>query len=202
MGDWDRLPDKKTVEEVAENMRRRGIEVLAGSGAQALEIIKERIPQGQSVMNGTSTTLEQIGFMDHLAGNAHGWKSLHAEVLAENDNAKRSDLRRKAQAADYFLASVNAISKNGELVSCDQSGSRVGAYLFAAKHLLLVAGCQKITENLEMAMRRVREYAFPLEDERAKKAYGVGSSTSKWAILEKDTPGRTLLILVEEKLGY
>ncbi|MEK6941358.1 MAG: LUD domain-containing protein, partial [archaeon] len=124
------------------------------------------------------------------------------EILKESDWPKQAELRRQATIAEYFLGSVNAISKNGELVACDASGSRVGAYLFSAKNLILVAGVNKITPSLETAMQRVREQAFPLENERAMKAYGMGSSTAKWAIIEKDRPGRTKLILVKEKLGF
>jgi hypothetical protein len=113
-------------------------------------------------------------------------------------------MRRKAITdTDYFLASINAISKNGELVACDFTGSRVSAFPFAAKRLLLVAGTQKITSSLEEAMHRVREYVFPKENERLKAAYGQESGLGKWAIIEKEIfPERTTLILVKEKLGF
>jgi hypothetical protein len=75
-----------------------------------------------------------------------------------------------------FLGSVNAITQAGELVACDASGSRVGAYPFAAKKLVLVAGIQKIVPTLEDAIKRIREYVYPLEDKRAMKAYGMHSS--------------------------
>lgn len=170
---------------------------------EALEKIIGLIPKNSQVMNGTSTTLQEIGFVDFLKSGKHGWNNFHEEILKERDNAKQSDLRRQSVAAEYFLGGVNAISKDGILVSADNSGSRVGAYLFGAKNLILVAGTQKITQNFEQAMQRVREYVLPLEDARARKAYGVGSGTSKWAIIENEKiPNRTKLILVKEKLGF
>ena len=88
-------------------------------------------------------------------------------------------------------------------MACDASGSRGTAYPFAAKNLILVAGVQKITTTLDEAMKRVREYVYPLEDERAKKAYGMSSTTGKWVIIEREIiPNRTTLILVKEKLGF
>ena len=154
-------------------------------------------------MNGSSTTLTEIGFTEYLKSGSHGWKNLHLLILEEKDPTQQLELRRKAASAEYFLGSVNAISKTGALIACDASGSRVTAYPFAAKKLILVAGTQKICDSLDEAMQRVRDYVFPLEDARALKAYGRNSSLGKWVIIEKEViPDRITLILVKEKLGF
>src|SRR3989344_1582543 len=70
--------------------------VKVESGAQALELIKTLIPKGASVMNGSSVTLEQIGFVEYLKSGLHGWNNLHAGILAESDVAKRSILRKQS----------------------------------------------------------------------------------------------------------
>jgi len=201
---WDKISGEEELNEAVDSLTQRGVRVIVVDNKdEALEKVKELVPRGVSVANGSSTTLVQIGFVDFLQGGKHEWNNLHEQVLKEKDPLKQADLRRKMDTADYFLGSVNAISKNGELVACDQSGSRVSAYPFAAKNLLLVAGCQKITSNLEEAMKRVREYVFPLENERAKKVYGSGTALGKWVIIENEKiPNRTTLILVKEKLGF
>ena len=66
--------------------------------------------------------------------------------------------------ADYFISGANAIAQSGEIVACDRSGSRVGAWPFAAAHLILASGINKITPTLDDALRRVWEYAFALEN--------------------------------------
>jgi len=204
MNRWNQLSNEETLNRTIENIKARGINViLVDNKAQALEKIKQLIPKDAEVYNGSSTTLAEIGFVDYLKAARHGWKNLHEAVLKEKDQLKQASLRRKFVTADYFLSSVNAISKNGELVSCDASGSRVTAHPFAAKNLILVVGTNKITNNLEDAMKRIREYAFPLENERAKKVYGMPSTIGKWVIIEREIfPGRTTLILVNEKLGF
>ncbi|HLC92307.1 MAG TPA: lactate utilization protein [archaeon] len=204
MRNWDKLAEDKTIQATAKAIEARGIEVfVVDTKGEALRKIKALIPKGSEVMNGTSTTLQQIGYSDYLKAGEHGWIDLHEKIGKEDNREKRSGLRRQASAAEYFLGSVNAISQNGELVAADASGSRVTAYPFAAKHVILVAGAQKIMPNLEKAMQRVREYVFPLENERAKKVYGSGSNTSKWVIIEKESvPGRMKLILIKEKLGF
>jgi L-lactate utilization protein LutB len=201
---WSKIPGNKEIEETISSLKNRGFRVfLVENKEEALEKIKELIPKGAEIMYGSSTTLEEIGFFSFLQSKKTLWKDLSEEIKKENDQTKRQDLRRKAVVSDYFLGSVNAISKNGELVACDASGSRVGAYLFAAKNLILVSGIQKITPNLESAIKRVREYVFPLENERAKKIYGMSSATAKWVIIEKEfIPNRITIILVKEKLGF
>jgi hypothetical protein len=98
---------------------------------------------------------------------------------------------------------VNAIAATGELVSCDATGSRVGAWPFAAKHLVLVARVNKIVPSLADALQRIRDYAYPLEDARSKKVYGAPSQIGKCVILSNERQqGRITLILVNDMLGY
>jgi hypothetical protein len=203
---WSELASESDLIKTVESLKSHGINVfVVNNKEEALAKVKHLIPKGVSVANGSSTTLIEIGFVDYLmkGGGSHGWKNLHEEALKEKDPVKQGDLRRKMDTADYFLGSVNAISKTGELVACDASGSRVSAYPFAAKNLILVSGINKITDNLDGAFQRVREYVFPLESARAKKAYGIGSTLGKWVVIEHEKiPNRTTLILVKEKLGF
>lgn len=203
--DFTKIPSEDSLKTTITNLTEHGIAVTTvNTKEDALAVLKEIIPQGSAVMNGSSTTLNQIGFSDWLKSGNHGWRNLHAEILSEKDKTKQADMRRKSVAeADFFLASPNAITEDGLLVAVDATGSRTGAFPYVAKKLLLVAGEQKIVPDLTAAIQRVREYVFPLENERSKKAYGVGSATSKWVIIEREfVPGRIHLILVKERLGF
>jgi L-lactate utilization protein LutC len=139
-----------------------------------------------------------------LKSKDHGWNNLGEKVLAENDYGKQTDLRRHATAdADVFLASVNAVAETGELIAVDGTGSRVGAFPFVAKKLILVISTQKIMPTVEAAMKRIREYVRPLEDKRMMGVYGVGTLFGKWIIIEEERmPERIQVILVKEKLGF
>ena len=201
---WNTLPSDDVVEQTVKAIEGRGIRVtLAGSAKDAMAVIKKVIPAGAEVMNGSSTTLIEIGYEDYISGNESGWNLTHKVITAENDDKKRAELRRKAVAADYFISSANAIARTGEIVACDATGSRVGAWPFAAGHLVLIVGINKIVPTLTDALERVRKYAYPLENVRAKKAYGIPSVIGKCVILSHEkNEGRVLLILVKESLGY
>jgi L-lactate utilization protein LutB len=201
---WNTIPTDKVVEKTVKALENHGIRVvIAGSADDALEVLKKVIPDGAEVMNGSSTTLIEIGFEEYIIGNRSGWKLMHSIITAENNNNKRAELRRKSVAADYFISGANAIAQTGEIVACDASGSRVGAWPFAAGHLILVVGINKIVSSLEDALNRVRQYAYPLENARAKSVYGTPSMIGKCVILSHEkNEGRVLLILVKEALGY
>lgn len=201
---WSGVPSEGDVGETVAALQSHGFNVIVvDNKMQALDAVKKLIPANAEVMNGSSTTLIEIGFVDLLSSGNHEWKNLHTSILAEKDPAKQGDMRRKADAAEYFVASVNAISKTGELIAADASGSRVGAFPFTAKNLVIVAGVNKIVPTMEAGLQRLREYAYPLEDARAKKVYGMNSRIGKIVILANEMfKGRTTLVLVKEKLGY
>lgn len=201
---WNQRLSASIVTQTAEKIQRRGIAVMrAHSGEIALETLKDLIPPGAEVMSGASTTLLEIGYDEYVTSDRSRWTDLHRAIIAENDEKKRHELRRKSVSADYFVSGVNGIAQSGEIVACDKSGSRVGAWAFAAGHLILVSGTNKIVPTLDDALRRAREYAYPLENARAKRAYGTLSQIGKCVILaNEETKGRVTLILIDESLGY
>nr|WP_272931340.1 lactate utilization protein [Halobacterium noricense] len=203
--DWDSHPTADELAEAVENLEASGFDVEVVEDAEAaLDVLVDEIPSGASVMNGHSTTLEEVGFDDYLNEGDHDWENLAAEIWSIDDDEERDAARRDAQTADYFLGSANGIAREeGTLVAADLSGSRVGAYPFAAKNLLLVAGVNKVVDDVEAARDRLHEYAYEFENQRAQDAYGVESAPSKELIYRQEgTEGRTTLVLVEETLGY
>jgi len=67
-----------------------------------------------------------------------------------------------------------------------------------------MANYRKIVPTLEEGMKRVREYVFPLEDNRMKSSGYPGSTIGKILIFEREImPNRKVtLIFVNEKLGF
>jgi len=200
----DDRPDDAAVDEAVANLAENGFDVtVVDSAPEALETIQSRIPAGASVMNGHSTTLEEIGFTEYLSDGDHEWESLPDQIWSIDDDAERQAARRESQTADYFLGGVNAIAQTGELVAADRSGSRIGAYPFAAGNVVIVSGVNKIVEDLDAAFDRLESVAYPLENERAKDAYGVESAIAKQLVFRQELEeGRTSVVLVREQLGY
>ncbi len=200
----DELPDDQSIDKTVTHLEENGFDVIVVDSAEdALSEIQSQIPADVSVMNGHSTTLEEIGFVEYLSDGEHGWESLPDEIWGIDDDAERQAARRESQTADYFLGGINAISETGELVAADRSGSRIGAYPFAASNVIIVSGVNKIVPTLEDALERLESVAYPLENERAKDAYGVDSAIAKQLIFRRELEeGRTTVVLIREQLGY
>ena len=153
--------------------------------------------------HGSSTTLQEIGLVDRLRDPAAGYRYLNPEWQTESDATRRAGIRAKLSVeADYYLGSVQAISETGEVIGADASGSRQAFYVYGPPHVIWVAGINKLVPSLESGLRRVREVALPLEDQRMKHQGGPGSSIGKLVIYERERPGRTTLVLVGENTGF
>lgn len=203
--DYQTLASPDVVEKTIEALQTHNIQAeFVQTKEEALQRVKNLIPEGSEVMAGSSTTLEQIGFTSHLISAEHKWKNLKEAIVNEQDPEKQKELRRQSVLAEYFLGSVHAVTEKGEIVVASGSGSQLPSYAFTSPHVIWVAGTQKIVPTLEDAMKRVREYVFPLEDARMKSVGGSGSSINKILIIEKEgNPSRKLhLIFVNEVLGF
>lgn len=203
---YETLANTESINEAIEALAKRGIgATVAENRLEALEKVKSLIPTGASIMNGSSRTLEEIGFVDYLKSGNHNWKNLHEEILMEKDPEKQAMLRKQAVLSDYYLGSVHAVAETGELLIASNSGSQLPHIVFTSPNLIFVAGTQKLVPDLDAAIARVRDYALPLEDKRMKDAGYGGSAISKLLIFEREPPfmGRKVhLIFVKEKLGF
>jgi L-lactate utilization protein LutC len=204
--DYSTLASKESVAKTTEALAARGwLIATVETKEQALEEIKKRIPQGASVMNGSSTTLQQIGYIEYLKAGKHGWVNLHEAILKETDKEKQALLRKQSAMSDFYLGSTHAIAETGETVTASGSGSQLPALVFDAKNIIIVAGTQKIVPTLTDALHRLEAHVFPLEDKRMKDTGQGGSSISKILIFAKEPAfmGRKVhLILVNEVLGF
>lgn len=204
--DYTTLASKETVEKTMRALQKRGFGAkFVESGKDALEYISTTIPSGASVMNGSSVTLEEIGFVDHLKTGKHDWNNLHAAILSESDQEKRSQLRKYSVVSDYYLGSVHALTEGGEMVIASNTGSQQPHLVFTSPNLLLVVSTKKIVPNLSDAFDRLEKHVVPLEDDHMKKLYGSGTMRNKTVILHGESPmmKRTAtVVLVNENLGF
>lgn len=203
---YNTLASKEALDATVKALGEKGFEVfVVESGADALAKIKEIIPKGASVMNGSSVTLEQIGYIDWLTSGAHGWVNPKEAILAEKDPSKQALLRRQAVLSDFYLGSVHALAHNGEFVIGSNTASQLPHVVFSSPNLIFVVSTKKMVPTLAEAMRRLEEHVVPLEDEHMKKLYGMGTKLNKLLIFKGESPynkRKLRMILVKEDLGF
>jgi len=158
----DRQPASGTaIEKVAAALRANNIDVrVVQTGDDARRLVLKLVPEGAEVHSGRSKTLEDLGLFQELFESGR-YDSLRARSLTMDRKTQAREIRKLTSAPDYMLGSVQAVTEAGDLVVVSASASQLGAYASGAGRLILVVGSQKIVRNLDDAMRRVDEEAFP-----------------------------------------
>jgi len=123
---------------------------------EAKAALLEDIEIGATVGFGGSVTLFDMGIHEALKerSNPIFWHWLVAPDL-------RKAVRASAIKADVYLSSSNAITEDGKLINIDGTGNRVASLIYGHKAVYIVAGVNKIAENYEAGMKRIKEVACP-----------------------------------------
>jgi hypothetical protein len=184
-------------------LEANGISVLrAANAAEAKEVVLGLIPAGSEVHHGASMSLDVAGISDEIDTSGR-YESLRPRIFSMDRQTRADEIRRLSSAPDLMLGSVHAVTETGSLLAASMGGSQLGPYVSGAGRVILVVGTQKIVPDLEEGLRRIEEYAFPLEDARAQAAYGIHSAVNKVLIINREiTPGRITVVFVDEVLGF
>jgi hypothetical protein len=197
------VADDARVTRTAAALEANGIKVLrAADAAEAGRIVLALIPDGSQVHHGASKSLETTGILDTI-DKSDRYVHLRPRLMSMDRKTQGDEIRRLGAAPDVMLGSVHAVTETGSLVTASMGGSQLGPYVSGAGRVILVVGTQKIVSDLDEALRRVNEYAFPLEDARAQLSYGIHSAVNKVLIINREVvPGRITVVFVDEVLGF
>ncbi|MBR2743442.1 MAG: lactate utilization protein [Clostridia bacterium] len=165
----------------------------------------------KSVGFGGSMTLEEMGLYEKLSENNEAiwhWR------VPEGESVK--NMRLRANAADIYISSVNAIAETGEIVNIDGTCNRVSAMLYGHERVYFVLGANKIEKSLDDAIQRARNVAAPKNAARmnlktpcaarADRCYDCKSPDRICKALcvmwQKPINGDFCVVLINETLGY
>jgi L-lactate utilization protein LutB len=189
---------------------------LAADSHEANQIImNEIIPKidAKSASWGDSMTLHTTGVLDTLRKSPDiNLIETFAQGVPREEIIER---RRKALRVDLFFSGSNAITETGKLVNLDMIGNRIAGIIFGPKHVIITVGRNKIVSDLAEAMRRIKNYAAPLNAIRhadfktpcRKTSYCMDCKSpdricNTWAITDKSYPkGRIKILIINKDLG-
>lgn len=175
------------------------------------EILKHADPR-KSVGVGGSVTLRELGILERLEAQGNllynHWKpGLTPEEVLQ--------IRKSQMTSDLFLSSINAITLNGEVVNIDGIGNRVNSSVFGPGKVILVAGYNKIVDDVQEAIKRIKNVSAPLNAKRlnidvpcAKVGKCVDCTSPnricRVIVIHERRPSLTdmLIIVVGEELGF
>ena len=196
------LADEQTLASAATALEEHGFsaEIVDDLNA-AREAVLARIPPGSSVMTNTSVTLTDTGIADAINGGGP-FESARNAMFALDFATQAQEMKAIGGQPDYALGSVHAVTRDGTLVIASASGSQLASYAWGAANVIFVVGAQKLVPTLEAARERIYQHSLVLEDARAIAAYGQHSSVGKILEIHQDLPGRIVIVLIRQVVGF
>lgn len=176
--------DMNIVNEVMENLEKNNMKpYFCQTSKEALELVKTLLSKGSTIASGGSVTLKETGVEELLRSGDYNYLDRAAATTPE----ETEEVFIGAFSADTYLMSTNALTRAGELYNVDGNSNRVAALLYGPKSVVVVCGFNKIVEDLNEAVYRMKTIAAPLNTKRlATGAYC--ESVGECASLKKDSP--------------
>jgi L-lactate utilization protein LutC len=197
------VASREQIGAVADALERSGVTcTVVDSAEEAREAVRSILPVGAEVYNNTSRTLEMIGVAEDIERSGQ-YQPLRPRLYQMDREMQAREMRQLSASPDWVVGSVHALTEEGSILIASASGSQLGPIASGAGHVILVVGAQKIVPDLNAGLRRINEYCFPLEDRRARLAYGVASGVNNVLVINHTiASGRITVILVHEPLGF
>ena len=180
----------------------------AASKEEALQQAMELIPEGSTIAMGGSMSAHQIGLVDAIKEGNYNF--IDRDAMED----KRAAMLMSYDA-DFFLASPNALTEDGQLVNIDGNANRVSAIAQGPHHVIFITGMNKVCDDLDGAMKRARNVAAPINAQRFPINTPCTKTGSCMDCKVPDTiccqflitryskhPGRIHVILVDDALGF
>lgn len=166
------LAFETTAQTVIKNLAARNMEgYFFENSADAVKSILEMMPEGSLVTWGGSETFKETGM---LAALQSGNYNLIDRSIATTPEEQRK-MYGEMVMSDYFFMSSNAVTLNGELVNIDGNSNRVGLLVHGPRHVIVLVGMNKLTDDIESAIKRIRTYACPANAKRLNKSTPCGT---------------------------
>jgi L-lactate utilization protein LutC len=203
VAEFAKLASDERIRAAMAALERNGISCLqVDSGTEARAAVRSMLPIGAEVFNNTSRTLEVIGVAEDVERSGR-YQALRPRLYQMDREMQGREMRQLAASPDFVVGSVHAVTEDGSLLIASASGSQLGPLASGAGHVILVIGGQKIVPDLTTALRRIQQYCLPMEDRRAREAYGLPSGVNNILVINRViTPGRITALLVRESLGF
>lgn len=160
--------DENTIRQLIKSLKRNRIDAEYFSSRDRLAGCIERAlnPPAMVVGVGDSKTLEQLGIYELLRNGRCVFLDKYKTGISREEKRR---IYRANFSADLFISGINAITLEGKIFNLDGNGSRVAPVIFGPEKVFLVSGTNKIVQNDDEAVYRIRNTAAPIDAKRLKK---------------------------------
>ncbi len=191
----------------------KGFEAITAADREdAAQRIMDMIDPDETVGIPGTVTVRELGLMQSLQERGN---PVVQHWVTDAEPAEIRELRLKQLTSDVLLTGTNAVTLDGRLVNIDGTGNRVAAMVFGPDRVIVVTGANKIVDDLQEGVDRVKRIAAPINAIRldtrspcARTGYCVdceaGETICGVTVVMDRKPGGTdvTVVLVPEELGY
>lgn len=143
-----------------DNLNKNGFDAHWVADSKAgRKLILSMIDACQTFGFGGSDTVRRLGVVEHLAKQG---KTVFDHWQADLSPQQSLAIRKSQLTCDCFFCSANAVSLTGEIVNVDGVGNRTSAMGFGPSKVIIVAGMNKVADDLDGALQRVKQVAGPM----------------------------------------
>ena len=141
------------------NFKKRNIEAFyCEDSASAVALAMELMKDGGTVGKGGAETISEVGLLDAVKSAEH-LTFIDREVAKTPEEKKQ--IYFQTLQCDYFLMSSNAITVDGELINIDGNGNRVACLIYGPEKVIVIAGMNKVVDDVDSGVARVQNFAAP-----------------------------------------
>ena len=123
-------------------------------------LLSRLITINSSVGCGDSITLEETGVFEFLRKENYAFLDEFDPTLSKVEKQK---LYLKNFTVDTFITGSNTITLDGKIFNIDGNGSRVAPMLYGPKQVIIVVGINKLTDDVDSAIKRTRQIVAPMD---------------------------------------
>ena len=141
--EFARPASRADLERAAAALAGRGfVAHVADSGKEARRLVLEALPERAEVHIALSETMRELGLTSEIDESGR-YEAIRPRLNALDRVTQAREQRKLGAAPDYMVGSAHAVTMDGEVIVGSGSGSQLGAYAYAAGHVILVVGHQK-----------------------------------------------------------
>lgn len=139
----------------SENLKKNGFQCyLCDNITDAKKKIIELIGKEKKVAMGGCMTARDMGLVDEISKN-----NIFYTHKPDMTPQQRREIWLLSMDSDFYIASPQAVTIDGKLLFIDGTGNRCAALTWGPKHIIFIAGSNKIVKDQEEAFYRARNLA-------------------------------------------
>lgn len=149
------------------------------------------------------------------AVNGYAMENNHPGFKIIGNKEEMRDILMQYLVANVFMLGANAITMDGQIINIDGSGNRIAGSLYGSDKIIVIAGANKLVQDLNAGLERIRFAAAQMnnikyKNELACNVSGVCKecrSDTRYCnitsiIHKKPTDSDFHVILIGEELGF